>query len=271
MSFDTTTPPQAAPADAAHAPPAPTGRHAGPWLTTEVATLRAVYPMGGAAGTQAQLPHRTLSSIRAKAAEQRVRCLRSSTEGKFLPRVYPNRPDIDNAIREGYMHATAKGDILRLAERIGRPAWWVQKRAASLGVTRTNRTRVDSWTDAELDLLERWAHVGLKVIAAKLRAIGRPRTPTAVALKLKRLKIDRTDPDRWTTSDLAPLLGVSPSTVADWAERRGLPATREGTGKTSRYLITRKALRGWINLHRQYVDLRRVDQTWFLELVFGGR
>lgn len=239
------------------------------WRTTELATLRAVYPMGGADGVRAVLPHRTLAAIRAKASAERIRCKRPSTQGLRFPRIYPQRDDIDNAIREGYMHAKAKGDIKALAARIGRPDWWVQKRAAVLGLTRTNRTRLDSWTAAELQILEDWASCTIRLIAQKLRQAGHRRTETAVAVKLKRLKLDRTDPDRWSATALAPMLGVNPVTIADWIERRGLPAERVGDGRGT-LMLNRKQLRSWIARNPRYIDLRRVDQPWFMELVFGS-
>ena len=83
-----------------------------------------------------------------------------------------NRDDIDTMIREGYINAKAKGDCKALAERIGRPAWWVQKRASTLGLTRTNRTRLDAWTQPELDLLDAWSMCANKLIARKLREAG---------------------------------------------------------------------------------------------------
>jgi hypothetical protein len=236
------------------------------WLTTEVETLRRVYPRGGAQAVRAELPGRTLEAIRAKASALRIKCRRPPTQGLRFARIYPQRDDIDNAVREGYMHATAKGAIKALAQRIGRPAWWVQKRAAQLGVSRTNQTRLDSWSAAELALLEEFAPCTVPVIVRKLRDAGHWRTATAVAVKLKRLHLERENPDRWSATALAPMLGVNPSTVADWIERRGLPATREGAGR-GRMMIDRKPLRAWICAHPRYIDLRRVDQTWFMDLI----
>lgn len=265
--FETTQALDASPAEQPAAPA--TVIHGSEWRTTEVALLRSTYPMGGASAVRALLPHRTLTSIRAKASSERIRCKKAPTEGRFFPRKYAQRDDIDNAIREGYVHATTRGFVKKLAAKIGRPAWWVQKRASSLGLTRTNRTRIDVWAAEELEIIERWAHCNLDVIAGKLREAGHPRTPTAVCVKLKRLQIDREDPDRWTATAVAPLLGVNPATVADWVERRGLPATREAWGPHGRLMIERARLRKWIARNPRYVDLRRVDQTWFAELMWG--
>lgn len=240
------------------------------WLTTEVATLRATYPKGGADGVHKLLPHRSLAAIRSKAAAERIKCTKGSTSGLRFARVYQPCEQIDQAIREGYIHATEKGAIKALAVRVGRPAWWVQKRGAQLGVTRSNRNRVDAWTREELAHLEDLAHLDHRVISRKLRDLGFARTPTAISVKIKRLHLDREDPDRWCATAVAPFLGVNPATVADWVERRGLPAKRQNWGPNGRLMIDRKSLRRWVAANSGFVDLRRVDQPWFKELMFGA-
>ena len=240
------------------------------WLTTEIALLRELYGTLGAHAVRERLPHRSLASIRAKASCEGIRGLRSSTLGRRFARIYQQRDDIDMAVREGYIHAKEKGAIKALAARIGRPPWWVQKRAAQLGVTRTNNTRVDAWTPAEVDIVEQYAAAGLDVIAKKLRLAGFKRTPTAIAVQIKRRKIDRTDPDRWSATQLGPLFGVNASTVSDWIERRGLPAKKSGDGIRAAMLCHRRDLRKWIAANPQHVDLRRVDQAWFWDLMFGA-
>lgn len=258
--------------DAGHRLPAIAARSRAPagteWLTTEVATLQRLYPTQGAAGVQAELPHRTLTAIRAKASQLKLRCKRASTAGLRFARVWPQSDAVDQAIREGYIHAKAKGDIKALAERIGRPYWFVQKRGQALGVSRSNQTRLDAWTKAEEAIVEEWAMCRPKVITKKLKAAGYARSEAAVTIRLKRGGFDRTDPDRWSATAVAPMLGVSPKAVADWIDRRGLPAVREGGGKGT-LMIERKRLRKWIAANAHRIDLRRVDQPWFCELMFG--
>lgn len=259
-----------APSTPAETAPARAMRKGDQWLTTEMTVLRDLYGTAGANGVRERLPHRSLASIRAKAAAEGIRGIRQSTLGKRFARIYTQRDDIDMAVREGYIHAKEKGAIKALAERIGRPAWWVQKRAAQLGVTRTNTTRVDAWTPAELDIVEQYAAAGLDVIAKKLRTAGFKRTPTAIAVQIKRRLIDRTDPDRWSATQLGPLFGVNPSTVADWIERRGLPAKKSGEGIRAALLCHRRDLRRWIRDNPRFVDLRRIDQAWFWDVMFGA-
>lgn len=240
-----------------------------PWLTTELTILREHYG-SGAHKVHEMLPHRSVMAIRMKAAAEGVKGLRTTTPGRKIVRLYPQRDDIDMAIREGYIHATEKGSIKALAARIGRPAWWVQKRAATLGVTRTNRTRVDAWTAEEAAIVERWAVADLDVIVRKLAEAGFKRTRTAVAVWMKRRQVDRTDPDVWTATQLGPLFGRDPATVADWVERRGLKAKRVSWGPSGKLLVHRRDLRRWIAANQQYIDLRRVDQAWFWDVMFGA-
>lgn len=240
------------------------------WKTTELAVLKQHYGTAGAHGVHAMLPHRSIAAIRGKAASEGIKGIRCTTLGKKIARIYPQRDDIDMAIREGYMRATRRGAIKELAARIGRPAWWVQKRAASLGVTRSNRTRVDCWKPEELAIVEQWATAGLDVIVSKLRRAGFQRTPTAVAVCMKRRRIDSSDPDMLTSIDVGTLLGRDPATIADWVNRRSLRAKIVGGGPHGKYLIHRRDLRAWIAGHPEYIDLRRVDQAWFWDVMFPG-
>lgn len=243
------------------------------WTTRQVAVLREHYPLLGAGGCMQLLPGRPIGAVRGKAAALRLRAPKGlgNTAGLRFPRVHQLSDHLDTAIREGYAHARKKGDIKALAERLGKPAWWVQKRAAQLGLTATNRTRVDCWSASELALLETYAACDLRTIAGKLRRAGFERTPTAVAVKLKRLQLDRTDPDHWAVPDVARLLGVNPATVADWIERRGLRATSRPYGDGVRMFVSRTQLRDWLARCPRYVDLRKVDHTWFMEVAFGPR
>lgn len=272
--YATTTAPAVAPhTGAARSQTPPRQQHLPAWAlwrTTELSTLRALYPSGGSQAVHEALPHRSLGSIRAKASTLKLKCHKSSTEGKRFARKYQPSDYVDQRIRDGYAAARAKGDYARLADELNRPRWWVQKRATALGLTRTVNARLDAWSAEELALLDQWGTCTLPVIRRKLAAAGHTRTETAIAVKLRRLHIDRTDPDRWSAGDVARALGVDPATVRDWIARRGLPALQVGAGDVPRYAIERKALRGWIKTHPRYIDLRRVDQTWFLDLVFGS-
>ena len=52
-------------------------------------------------------------------------------------------------------------------------------------------------------------------------------------------------------------------------ERRGLKAERKAHGPNGKFVLKRKTLRQWIGENTGYVDLRRVDQPMFMDLIFG--
>lgn len=262
MTFDANTTTQAA--------PSPYGApRSYLWRTTEEAILTAHYRTSGPRHCAALLPHRGLHSIYAKARTMGLQAPKTpTTQGKRFARRYPQCDRVDAAIREAYC-SPMRGAILKAAHEVGRPAWWVHKRAVELGCSRNVRNRVDAWTAPELAILEQYATCQPKLIAKRLAQQGFARTPTAVVVMLRRRGIDRTDPDRFIPSDVARMLGVNPKTVTDWIDRRGLKAVKVDHGPFGRFEIKRRALRDWIASHRRYVDLRRVDQVWFMDLVFG--
>jgi hypothetical protein len=242
------------------------------WTTTEVTALREAYPAGGLPAAQEALPKRKRHAIYGKAQQLGLRAppVLSPTAGKRFARKYPNSERIDDAIRHGYATATKRGDYGRIAVLVDRPKWWVHKRAAQLGLARNGDRRLDVWQREELAILEKYVACDIKVIGQKLRSAGFSRTPTAIGVKLKRLQLDRTDPNAWTATDLGGLLGVNRATVADWIERRGLKAKKKPRGESFMWVVQRKDLRAWIASNPRWIDLRRVDQPWFMDLVFGA-
>lgn len=242
------------------------------WTTIEEAVLREHYPTAGPERCVELLPHRGLAAVYAKARVLGLRApkLISSTAGKRFATKYPQDDRVDSMIRESYGRGIRqRGQIKALALAVNRPKWWVINRAVAMGCT-VERVRPLPWSHAEDALLEQYAVCTLRVIATKLREAGFARTPTAIAVRMKRKRIDRTDPDSWSAGDLGRLLGVNGNTVCDWIERRGLTAKKVPFGHTGRYVITRGALRAWLRQGHGFVDLRKVDQPWFWGLVLGG-
>lgn len=238
------------------------------WTTVEVAVLRAHYCQhNGPALCAEMLPHRGIRAIYAKANDLRLGAPNSTTQpGKRFARRYTTTPEIDQRIRDGYARMRQRGDMGRLAHEVARPAWWVSKRAVTLGLTR-ERIQAAEWSRAEVSIIHEWATCVLPTIRLKLKAAGFTRSETAIAVKLKRLRVDCSDPDVWTATELAGLLGVNGKTVADWVHRRGLVARVASGGPSGTFRIRRAALLAWLKAHHGHVDLRRVDQSWFWGLV----
>jgi hypothetical protein len=224
------------------------------WTTLEEAVLREHY--GGPDGPRRcaeLLPHRGLAAVYVHAQK---------LARKWLPSA-----DIDAQITAGYRAASKRGDIKALAARVGRPKWWVCRRAVALGLTH-ERIKPQAWSRAEKAILEEHASCVIATIRRKLKDAGFSRSDTAIAVQMKRARIDRTDPDSWNAADLGALLGVNGKTVCDWIERRGLVAVNKGTRVPhGTHRVTRKALRAWLATHHGYVDLRKVDQPGFWGVV----
>lgn len=240
------------------------------WTTLEVAVLREHYVQPDGPALCAQLlPHRGQHAVYAKARSLGLRAPNiGTTTGKRFARKYPVTPEIDRLITTAYTQLRGRGAVKRLALEVGRPKWWVCKRAATLGLGRA-RLKEPAWSRAEVAIAEEWASCTNASIRRKLAQAGFARTDAAIGVKLKRLQLDRTDPDVWSARDLGSLLGVDGKTVADWVARRGLKAQREAWGPNGVLRITRRALRDWLKTHHAYVDLRKVDQPWFWELLLG--
>jgi hypothetical protein len=246
-----------------------TWRH---WTTREEAIVREHYPAGGTEACVPLLQGRTAGSVRSKARALGLRCSKPPTKGKRMPRLYRVTPEVDATIREAYLTARRKGDVKAKTAHLGYPLWWVHARAIELGLSRNVKARLDRWTERELDALRLYAPCGIKVIAREVSRVGQGRSPTACQVMLKRLHVDRSDPGAWSANALAELLGVNGNTVRDWIERFGMPAARvpEATGNRFRYSIRRRPLRDWISRNRHMVDLRTVDQEWFMSLAFDS-
>lgn len=244
------------------------------WTTRELALLREHYPTGGVLACLPRLPGRSARAVYGMACKLRLPgpdTLRR--EGRPRQR-YSTSPQIDDAIRRGYPKATGVGAVVALAQAVGRPRWWVSRRAAALGLV-APRFRQPPWTDAEAEIVAGNAHRSPATIVRKLRRAGFERTETAVAVKVKRLGADTTDPDHWTARGFAAVMGVDSTTVSAWIAKGWLQAKRRGTERTAaqggdQWWIHRKAARRFVLENLAAVDLRKVEKYAFVSLLTDG-
>jgi predicted site-specific integrase-resolvase len=189
-------------------------------------------------------------------------------------RKYVFTPQIDQLIREIYLNqpdAKTRPGIRVLAKKVGMPHWALKKRARELGLA---RTKEKPWSDAELEILARYAWMSDERIRLKLKQAGYARTATAVHLKLKRMKFKH-DGNFYSANSLAEALGIDNHVVSRWIKSGHLRAQLRGTRRTDAqhgdvYLIHEKDVRRFIIEHPTDVDLRKVDQLWFLDLITNG-
>ena len=196
---------------------------------------------------------------------------RAKAQGR---RKYVFTDQIDQLIREIYLsHPDAKTrpGIRLLAKKVDMPHWALKKRARELGLA---RTKEKPWSEAELEILVRYAWMSDERIRLKLKAAGYPRTVTGIHLKLKRMRFKH-DPSFYSANGLAQALGIDSHAVTRWIKCGHLKAQLRGTARGEQqngdiYLIREKDVRRFILEHPTDIDLRKVDQLWFLDLITNG-
>lgn len=235
------------------------------WKTNELAALREHYPQGGINACEPHLPGRTRTSI-----YQRAQMLGlSSPRQKVLVRQsWPHDPHIDQQIRFAHQQPPKKGGVEKLARLVGRPTWWVSKRARELGLV-TPRFREPAWSDAELAIVEATRELSSEATQRALARAGFKRTITAVVVKRKRLGIHV--PERvglYSTGEIADLLGYERSTVIRWIRLGYLRARNTDAG----HFADDASLRRFLIEHPLQVDLRRLpmaNRPWFVQMLAG--
>lgn len=189
-------------------------------------------------------------------------------------RKYVFTDQIDQFIREIYLGDRAARklpDIQLLAKKVGVPHWALKKRARELGLTRTKEL---PWSEAELAVLSRCAWMSDERIRLKLKDAGFARTVTGIHLKLKRMRFKH-DGSFYSANSLAQALGIDPHAVTRWIKSGHLKAKLRGTARGplqngDTYVIQEKDVRQFILQYPTEIDLRKVDQLWFLDLITNG-
>ena len=189
-------------------------------------------------------------------------------------RKYVFTDQIDQFIREIYLShpgAKTRPGIRMLAKKVGIQHWALKKRARELGLARTKER---PWSEPELEILARYAWMSDERIRLKLKDAGYSRSATGIHLKLRRMKFKQ-DPSFYSASGLAEALGIDSHAVSRWIRSGHLKAKLRGTARGEKqngdiYVIREKDVRRFILKHPTEIDLRKVDQLWFLDLLTSG-
>ena len=189
-------------------------------------------------------------------------------------RKYVFTDQIDRLIRESYhnrQNERTRFSVRALAKKVGMPHWALKKRARELGLARTKEL---PWSERELEILGRYAWMSDERIRLKLKAAGWSRTVTGIHLMLKRMRFKH-DGSFYSAYSLAKALGIDPHAVTRWIKSGHLKANFRGTARGPQqngdsYLIQEKDVRRFILEHPTDIDLRKVDQIWFLDLITKG-
>lgn len=210
-----------------------------------------------------------MDTVRCSASSERPHGRAPIPRGKY---VFTER--LDQCIREIYLqnpHSRIRPGIRQLANQIGIPHWAIKRRARDLGLA---HTKEKPWSEPELTILSRYSWMSDERIRLKLKGAGYARTATAVHLKLKRMRF-KSDPSFYSGKGLADALGIDSHVVIRWVKAGHLRAQLRGTERTKQqggdtYLIRERDVRRFILEHPTEIDLRKVDQLWFLDLITNG-
>ncbi len=196
-------------------------------------------------------------------------CLKCRAERRRRARVkYVWRPEYDTYLKTQYFGGlNRRFQVLNRMIRItGLPRWYIKKQATRLGLTMHMDQR--PWTPKEIDLLEKLVgKMSSRTIAKRLR-----RRESSVVNKLKRLGTSRRVRDRYTMRDLELCLGEDHHKIAGWIKNGWLQDHLQGTRRHNGngndiHRIREDDIVDFIRNHPQEINLGKVDQTWFLDLV----
>lgn len=160
-----------------------------------------------------------------------------------------------------------RGRVIReLVRQTGFPRWYVKRRAQRLGLTMHPDRR--PWTPLELDTLDKLlGKVSAATIAKRLK-----RTETSVAMKIKAIGHSRRVTEGYTIRDLELCLGEDHRKVEKWIANGWLHDGKEGTNGHNGnghdiHRFSENQILNFIKAHPQEINLGKVDQMWFLDLV----
>ncbi|HUU41878.1 MAG TPA: hypothetical protein VMW42_13160 [Desulfatiglandales bacterium] len=189
---------------------------------------------------------------------------------KTKPIKYPITPEAHELIEKVYKTASGNGQIKVLAKYLHLPRWKVSRYAIQQGWIARQKKEPD-WSEDELTILERNAHLSPEVLRCRLKQRGYSRTTTGIVLKRKRMRL-LSSLDGQSARSLAECLGVDDHVITRAINDGRLKAQRRGMARKAVqggdiYYIRDKNARDYIidNLHE--IDIRKVDKWWFTSIL----
>ncbi|HTT23118.1 MAG TPA: hypothetical protein VMG82_29590 [Candidatus Sulfotelmatobacter sp.] len=181
---------------------------------------------------------------------------------------YTWRPEFDDILKAQYYGGlNRRFQVLnRMIRMTGLPRWYIKRRAARLGLSMKMDRK--PWTPAELTILEKL--VGRVSSATIAKRLHRPES--SVVNKLKRLGNSRRVREGYTMRDLEQCLGedhhkISAWIASGWLRNRLQGTRRHGGSGNDIHRIREKDILEFLKHHPQEINLGKVDQVWFLDLV----
>lgn len=196
-------------------------------------------------------------------------CLKCRAERRRRAKLKYNwLPQHDAYMRTHYHGGiNQRGRVIReLTRQTGFPRWYVKRQAQRLGLTMHPDRR--PWNEQELETLDKLlGKVSAGTIAKRLK-----RTETSVVMKIKALGHSRRVTEGYTIRDLELCLGEDHHKIEKWIACGWLRDGDQGTGRANgnghdTHRFSEKEVLSFIKAHPQEINLGKVDQTWFLDLI----
>jgi len=179
-----------------------------------------------------------------------------------------------------YIHTTATDAVIqkryagfprgrseRAAKELGWPKWVVCKRAIFLGLANPASGRKE-WTHEEVAFI--LMHTRARLASWIAKKLGR--SHASVVLKIRRLGIgSRKVTEGYTVRALEASFGCDHHKITQWVEKGWLKKiTRGFNGARDAWQISELAILEFITEHPEAFELRKVEPTWFMELIGEG-
>lgn len=235
------------------------------WLAREDAVLTADdnYRLRGGTWCLERLPGRTLTAIHQRA--YRLGLTTCTTARRI-----ETTPAVDAIITTAYRGTRPPGFVERAARQVGRPEWWVSRRASELGlVPALGRL---PWDEKELDYAAGRPLLSATKLCCLMREHGWHRRPAEITQMRRQGRLPSADEDLISVEDLADLFGVSNKTVLAWIHDGALVARRRGAGSglTGKgFLIHERDIAAFVVGFPTRVSLTKLEpnKVWFLALL----
>lgn len=238
------------------------------WTTAELEVLAEYWPKGGVRTCVSYLPGRDPCAIASKAQK-----LGLFVAGYKRPERVNWSPFLDKQVKAAYSDPST-GAVKSAAGRLDIPYGTFKARARMIGCVYRYYNR--PWEEAEDALVRQYLEKGLAWTQRKLKIAGFQRSQAAISSRRYKLGcVKDDDPDLLSASQLAQLCGLDPKTVLRWIEKGWLKAKRGASlcvpdPKPDYFWRIRVAnFRAFIRDYPSAIDLRKVDQPWFLDVILG--
>jgi hypothetical protein len=208
---------------------------------------------------------RLLTILMCECGQMKCRVCRGRRGGRRKRRYFWT-PALDAMLREVYLareKSTRAAGLKRMAAQAKIPHRRLTHRAHELGIASPNvRTRRREWTAEETEFLrEAMGRQSAEMIAKRL---GRSRV--SVLTKTDALRLSLKIRDGYSVADVAEVMGAPRGKVEGWIRRGLLGRPRDLGGMR----VSEKQLVEFLRRYTSEYDLRRVDQGWFVSVIFGG-